>query len=67
MGVVGIVFVAQLRLGLYRQPEEWPWLCVFLMFVQGLFVVTAAGKSLGFDTLIARRQGVSAAGTRKLA
>jgi uncharacterized membrane protein YphA (DoxX/SURF4 family) len=67
MGIVGIVFVAQLWLGLYRQPEEWPWLYVFLMFVQGFFVVTAAGKSLGLDALIARRQGASAAGNRKLA
>jgi hypothetical protein len=55
-GVVGVLFVAQLWLGLYRQPEEWPWLYVFLMFVQGFFVVTSAGKSLGLDALIARRK-----------
>ena len=40
MGVVGMLFAAHLWLGLYRQPEEWPWLYVFLIFVQGFFVVT---------------------------
>ena len=55
MGVVGMLFVTHLWLGLYRQPEEWPWLYVFLIFVQGLFVVTDAGKSLGLDAVIARK------------
>jgi hypothetical protein len=41
--------------GLYRQPDEWPWLYVFLIFVQGFFVVTNAGKSLGFDAVIDRK------------
>jgi hypothetical protein len=54
MGVIGMLFVAHLWLGLYRQPEEWPWLYVFLIFVQGFFVVTNAGRSLGLDGLIAR-------------
>jgi uncharacterized membrane protein YphA (DoxX/SURF4 family) len=56
MGVIGMLFVVQLWLGLYRQPEEWPWLYVFLIFVQGFFVVTGAGKSLGLDGLIARQE-----------
>jgi len=54
MAVVGMLFVAQLWLGLYRQPEEWPWLYVFLIFVQGFFFVTSAGKSLGLDAMMAR-------------
>jgi hypothetical protein len=54
MGVVGMLFVTQLWLGLYRQESEWPWLYVFLIFVQGFFVVTNAGKSLGLDAMIAR-------------
>jgi uncharacterized membrane protein YphA (DoxX/SURF4 family) len=54
MGVIGMLFVTHLWLGLYRQPEEWPWLYVFLIFVQGFFVVTNAGKSLGLDALLAR-------------
>ena len=55
MGVIGVLFATHLWLGLYRQPEEWPWLYVFLIFVQGLFVVTNAGRSLGLDALIARK------------
>jgi len=54
LGVIGMLFVTHLWLGLYRQPEEWPWLYVFLIFVQGFFVVTNAGKSLGLDAIIAR-------------
>lgn len=67
MSVVGMLFVLQLWLGLYRQPEEWPWLYVFLMFVQGFFFVTAAGKSLGLDGLIARKQGGGVTGGSGLA
>lgn len=55
LGVIGMLFVAHPWLGLYRQPEEWPWLYVFLIFVQGFFVVTDAGRSLGLDALIARK------------
>ena len=54
LGVIGALFATHLWLGLYRQPEEWPWLYVFLIFVQGFFVVTNAGKSLGLDALVAR-------------
>jgi uncharacterized membrane protein YphA (DoxX/SURF4 family) len=57
MAMIGVLFVTQLWLGLYRQPEEWPWLYVFLIFVQGFFAVTSAGKSLGLDGLLARNQG----------
>ena len=56
MAAIGILFVAQLWLGLYRQPEEWPWLYVFLMFTLGFFAVTNAGKSLGLDALLTRWQ-----------
>ena len=55
LGVIGILFVTHLWLGLYQQSEEWPWLYVFLIFVQGFFVLTNAGKSLGADALINRR------------
>jgi hypothetical protein len=54
MGVIGMLFVAQLWLGLYHHPAEWPWLYIFLIFVQGFFVLNHAGKSLGVDALIAR-------------
>ena len=67
MGVIGMLFVAHLWLGLYRQPEEWPWLYVFLIFVQGFFVVTNAGRSLGLDGLIARSDAGPFAGKGFLA
>jgi hypothetical protein len=50
-----MLFVTHLWLGLYRQPEEWPWLYVFLIFVQGFFIVINAGKSLGLDAVITRK------------
>ena len=62
MAVVGMLFVAHLWLGLYRQPEEWPWLYVFLIFVQGFFFVTNAGKSLGLDAVVPRLQSGPFAG-----
>lgn len=67
MGVIGMLFVTHLWLGLYRQPEEWPWLYVFLIFVQGFFVVTNAGRSLGLDGLIARSQAGPFSGSGFLA
>lgn len=54
MGVIGMVFVIHLWLGLYLHPAEWPWLYIFLIFVQGLFVLNNAGRSLGVDALVAR-------------
>ena len=54
MGVIGMLFVAHLWLGLYLHPGEWPWLYIFLIFVQGFFVLNNAGKSLGLDALLAR-------------
>ena len=54
MGVIGMLFVAHLWLGLYLNAAEWPWLYIFLIFVQGFFVLNNAGRSLGLDALIAR-------------
>jgi hypothetical protein len=54
MGVIGMLFVTHLWLGLYLHPAEWPWLYIFLIFVQGFFVLNNAGKSLGLDGLLAR-------------
>ena len=44
-----------LWLGLYRHPQEWPWEFIFLAVVMVLFVVDAAGRSLGADALLRRR------------
>jgi hypothetical protein len=54
LGVIGMLFVVHLWLGLYHHPNEWPWLYIFLIFVQGFFVLNSAGKSLGVDAMIAR-------------
>ena len=74
MGVIGMLFVTHLWLGLYLHPSEWPWLYIFLIFVQWFFVLNNAGKSLGLDGLIARApfglfvgNGVAARVYRKIA
>ena len=55
MAVVGVLFTQHLWLGLYRHPSEWPWLYIFLVFVQGFFFLDNAAKSLGLDALLTRR------------
>jgi hypothetical protein len=54
MATIGMLFATHLWLGLYQVDYEWPWLFVFLIFVQGFFILNNAGKSLGLDGLIAR-------------
>ena len=54
LAAIGMLFAAHLWLGLYHLDYEWPWLFVFLIFVQGFFILNNAGKSLGLDALIAR-------------
>lgn len=56
-GIVGMLFVAHIWLGLYQNTDEWPWQYVFLIFVQGFFLVTNAGRSLGLDGLLSRHAG----------
>jgi hypothetical protein len=63
-GIVGMLFAFHLYLGLYRHPNEWPWLFFFLIFVQGFFVMHAAGRSLGLDALLRKtKDGLFAAGS----
>jgi len=54
MGAIGMLYVAHLWLGLYLNPSEWPWLYIFLIFVQAFFVLDNAGTSLGLDAMLAR-------------
>lgn len=60
VGLVAVGFVLQLWLGIYLpgDPAEWPWSYVFLMIVLFLFVLNAAGRSLGADAWL--RRNVSA-------
>ncbi|ACA20389.1 hypothetical protein M446_6113 [Methylobacterium sp. 4-46] len=53
-GALGVVFLAQLWLGLYQHPQEWPWTYVFLAGLMGLFSVAGAGRSLGLDAGLRR-------------
>ena len=54
-GAIGVAFVAQLWLGLYLHPQEWPFTYVFLASLMGLFSVFGAGRSLGLDAELRRR------------
>ena len=65
--VIGILFVANLWLGLYRHPGEWPWTYIFLIFTLGFFILNQAGKSLGLDGLMARKPGALLAGNSLIA
>ena len=55
MAAVGMLFTLHLWLGLYKHPGEWPWLYLFLVFVQAFFLLNSAGKSLGLDALMTRK------------
>jgi hypothetical protein len=55
LAMIGILLVLHIWLGLYHHPNEWPWLYIFLVFVQGFFIVNNAGKSLGLDALLSRK------------
>jgi hypothetical protein len=49
-----------LGLGLYSAPGEWPWTYMFLVMIQGLFVIDPPGRVLGADTLLRLRNVVNA-------
>ncbi|MBI4639635.1 MAG: DoxX family protein [Candidatus Tectomicrobia bacterium] len=52
-GVLGLLMAANLWLGLYRAPYEWPWTYFFLILLQVTFIVFRAGRSLGIDAMLA--------------
>jgi len=55
VGVLAIAYTLQLWLGLYGNSSEWPWTYIFLALLMFLFVVEAAGRSLGLDTWLRRQ------------
>ena len=56
-GLVGVLFTLNLWFGLYRDPGEWPWTYVFIIFVMAMLALDPAGRSLGLDAMILRRAG----------
>ncbi|MBI2902315.1 MAG: DoxX family protein [Candidatus Methylomirabilis oxyfera] len=55
-GALGALMAINLWLGLYRAPYEWPWTYFFLILLQTTFAVLHAGRSLGIDAILARRE-----------
>jgi hypothetical protein len=49
-----------LWLGLYSAPGEWPWTYMFLVMIQGLFVIDPPGRVLDADILFRIRNIVNA-------
>ena len=54
-GLVGILFTANIWIGLYHNSGEWPWTYAFIMLIEGTLVALQAGHALGLDALLARR------------
>jgi len=54
VGVLGAIYTLQLWLGLYGSPSEWPWTYMCLAMLMVLFVLDAAGRSLGLDAWLRR-------------
>jgi uncharacterized membrane protein YphA (DoxX/SURF4 family) len=50
--LAGVAMAANLWLGLYSAPGEWPWTYFFLVVIQLLFLVDPPGRSLGVDVLL---------------
>ncbi len=53
--LAGAAMAANLWLGLYSAPGEWPWTYAFLVIIQLLFLIDPPGRSLGLDALDLRR------------
>jgi uncharacterized membrane protein YphA (DoxX/SURF4 family) len=54
--LAGALMAANLWLGLYSAPGEWPWTYGFLIIIQLLFVIDPPGRSLGMDALLDPRR-----------
>lgn len=56
--LLGMVFAAQLYLGLHTHPGEWPWEFIFIIVICWMFNLYAAGRSLGLEfAFVARDHG----------
>jgi uncharacterized membrane protein YphA (DoxX/SURF4 family) len=61
---LGALMAMNLWLGLYRAPDEWPWTYFLLITLQTTFAVFHAGRSLGLDAILARREQVQSPAKR---
>ena len=52
--LLGMVFAAQLYLGLHTHPGEWPWEFIFIIVICWMFNLYARPRSLGLDLLLWR-------------
>ncbi len=53
-GTIGALFILNLLIGLYNDPTEWVWTYVGLLTAHAMFVLDAAGRSLGIDAILQR-------------
>ena len=54
-GLIGALQIANLWLGLYSAPGEWPWTYFFLLLLMASFALHHYGRSLGIDAIIVTR------------
>lgn len=64
-GLIGAAQIANLWLGLYSAPGEWPWTYFFLMVLMLIFAVHRYGRALGLDAVIASRAAPRSALARR--
>lgn len=53
--LLGVAMALNLWIGLYHFMPEWPWSYVFLGFLHVFFSLDRAGRALGLDALLLRR------------
>jgi uncharacterized membrane protein YphA (DoxX/SURF4 family) len=71
VATVAVLFSLHLWLGIYNDrgpgdPDEWPWSYIFLAMTHAMFALHAAGRSLGLDALLRRREERAGAGGARL-
>lgn len=54
-GAIGALQIANLWLGLYSAPGEWPWTYFFLLLLMASFALHHYGRSLGLDAILVSR------------